>query len=215
MGSVNYKIVLVEDHGAISKALSRIINSLDRFSILYTCSNGLDILQHIQSQYLRPDIILMDVELPIQNGIETTKILTETYPNILVVAISMHKDEERIIEMLKAGARGYLPKDCTKEKLENSLSELIDLGFCHRCTLNFIFQNIDFSKYPTPKKLDFASENEVMIKSLCEPLKLSDVAQSMEKSIEEFQVDYDLLIEQLHVKNRIGVLLFAKSQNWI
>ncbi|MBG7610757.1 response regulator transcription factor, partial [Polaribacter sp. BAL334] len=99
---------------------------------LYTCKNGQELLEMIsESSENIPNVILMDVNMPIMNGIEATALITQKYPTVHVMALSVEDDDNTIIKMLKAGAIGYLLKDTEKSVLENALIEIVENGFYH------------------------------------------------------------------------------------
>ena len=126
-----YKVVIVEDHILLSQAIEGLVNNFVQFEVLYLCKNGKELLTRLKDPKNIPDIVLMDINMPIMNGIETTKILKEQYPKIRVLALSIEEDEETVLKMLRAGAKGYLLKDTEKSILENALVEVMETGFYH------------------------------------------------------------------------------------
>ena len=117
-------IVIVDDHTLLSQAISGLVNSFENFKVLYTCKNGQELLDNLKFENKRPDIVLMDVNMPIMDGIEATTNLKELYPDVLVLALSVEEDDHTILKMIRAGAKGYLLKDTEKKVLENALNEL-------------------------------------------------------------------------------------------
>ena len=108
---MKYSVVIVEDHILLSQALSGLVNGFAKFKILYICKNGKELLTRFKDPKNIPDIVLMDINMPIMNGIETTAALKEQYPQVKVLALSVEEDENTILKMLRAGAKGYLLKD--------------------------------------------------------------------------------------------------------
>ena len=82
-----------------------------------------------------PDVVLMDVNMPIMNGIETTQHLYEHFPQVHVLALSIEEDETTILKMLRAGAKGYLLKDVKKGELKQALTEVVQKGYYHTNTV--------------------------------------------------------------------------------
>ena len=128
------KIVIVDDHTLLSQAISGLVNSFNDFEVLYTCKNGQEFLEQVRFENNRPDIVLMDVNMPIMDGIETTAYLKENFPEILVLALSVEEEDHTIIKMIRAGAKGYLLKDTEKSVLENALKEISKNGYYHTNT---------------------------------------------------------------------------------
>ncbi len=107
----------------LSQAIEGMVNTFDKFKVLYTCKNGKEVADKFsESPKNIPDIVLVDVNMPIMNGIETTEWIVENHPHVHVMALSVEDADNTILKMLKAGAVGYLLKDTHKEVLERALS---------------------------------------------------------------------------------------------
>ena len=128
---MKYSVVIVEDHILLSQALAGLVADFDKFKTLYVCKNGKELLTRFKDPKNIPDIVLMDINMPIMNGIETTAIIREEYPQVNVLALSVEEDEKTILKMLRAGAKGYLLKDTEKSILEHALEEVIELSLIH------------------------------------------------------------------------------------
>ena len=121
-------IVIVDDHILIAKALKGIIANFNNFEVIYECENGADLMNRFKSNSKIPDIILLDISMPIMDGFETAKWLKENYPSIKVMALSMQDDDHSVIQMVKNGAKGYLLKNTHPTDLEKALNALISNG---------------------------------------------------------------------------------------
>ncbi len=202
------KIVIVEDHLLLSQAISSLVNSFNDFEVLYLCKNGKELTTKLKTPSNLPDVILMDVNMPIMNGIETTKYLKENYPNIKVIALSVEEDEDIIIKMLKAGAKGYLLKDVEKDILEIALNEVINNGYYHTKDVSKLLINTLNKDYKNAKiKL---KEREIeFIKHVCTELTYKEIAEKMFLSPKTIDGYRDALFCKLEVKNRIGLVIYA------
>src|SRR5436190_472403 len=100
---MNITLGIADDHQLFLKSLSLLINSLEDFTILAEAMNGKDLIEKIESKKLSPDIILLDVNMPVMDGRQTAEYLSEKFPAIKLVALSMKDDDATIISMLKAG----------------------------------------------------------------------------------------------------------------
>ncbi|HCR77847.1 MAG TPA: DNA-binding response regulator, partial [Chryseobacterium sp.] len=122
-------IVIVDDHVLIAKALEGIIDNFPEFEVIYVAENGKDLIQKFENNSKIPDIILLDISMPIMDGFETVLWLKENYPNIKVMALSMQGDDKSVIKMIRNGAKGYLLKNTHPKELENALTKLNSDGF--------------------------------------------------------------------------------------
>ena len=144
---MNYSVVVVDDHFLLSQAIGGLVQEFENFDVLYLCKNGQDLLDKFNDPINIPDLVLMDIKMPILNGIETTERLKIKYPNVKVLALSIEEDEYTILKMLRAGAKGYLMKD-TKDfdfignvEGRDLFNEKADVVVCEGFTGNVVLKN--------------------------------------------------------------------------
>ncbi len=202
-----HHVVIVEDYILLSQAISELVNSFENFEVAYICRNGKELITKIRSYPTLPDIVLMDVNMPIMNGIEATQYLTEHYPSINVIALSVVEDDQTIIKMLKAGAKGYLLKDVEKDTLEFALNEVIKNGYYHTKNVSNILIN---SLNKNDADAIELKEREIeFIKLVCTELTYKEIADKMFLSPKTIDGYRDTLFDKLQVKNRIGLVVYA------
>jgi RNA polymerase sigma factor (sigma-70 family) len=109
------RIVLADDHTILRKGLRLLLERERDFQIVGEASNGREALDAVEQT--RPELAIMDIGMPILNGIEATKRMCAAYPNTSIIILSVHADEAYILRALKAGARGYLLKDSAEADL--------------------------------------------------------------------------------------------------
>ncbi|EIJ37387.1 response regulator [Galbibacter orientalis] len=204
---ITHKVVIVEDYVLISQAMKELVNSFENFNVLYLCRNGKELVTKLKTPKNVPNIILMDVNMPIMDGIETTQYLKDNFPDIKVIALSVDENDETIIKMLKAGAKGYLLKDVEKQTLEYALEEVVKAGFYHTKSVTDILIS---SLNEENKKLPVLKEREIeFIKHVCTELTYKEIAEKMFLSPKTIDGYRDTLFEKLDVKNRIGLVVYA------
>ncbi|TXE15018.1 response regulator transcription factor [Seonamhaeicola algicola] len=202
-----YSVVIVEDHKLLSQAIAGLVNSFEEFKVSYLCYNGKELLTKFKIPENRPDIVLIDVNMPILNGIETTRIITQEYPDVRVIALSVVEDEATIINMLKVGAKGYLLKDIEKNILEIALKEVIKNGYYYTQDVSHILVNSLNGKDTSIIKL---KEREIeFIKYACSEMTYKEISEKMFLSPKTIDGYRDSLFQKLHLKNRIGLVLYA------
>lgn len=202
-----YSVVIVEDHVLLSQAIGGLVDSFDRFKVSYLCKNGKELITRLEENSNTPDIVLMDINMPLMNGIETTTWITEHFPNVDVLGLSIEEDERTIIQMLRAGAKGYLMKDVEKSVLEMALNEVVTNGFYHsKHVTNILIGSLN-GKGGTNAKL---KENEIaFMKLVCTEMTYKQIADQMCLSPKTIDGYRDALFEKLNVKNRIGLVIYA------
>jgi DNA-binding NarL/FixJ family response regulator len=111
------RLLLADDHGIIRDGIKLMLNKTPEFEIITEASNGQEVLDYLKKNPKSIDVVLMDINMPIMNGIEATQVITDKYRNINVLALTMHIEETYISNMLKAGALGYILKESNKTDL--------------------------------------------------------------------------------------------------
>ncbi len=203
-----HTVVVVEDHVLLLQAIASLVSFFENFEVLYLCKNGEELLKNLEKHPDKhPDVVLMDVNMPILNGFETTQILKEKHPKISVLALSVDEDEDTIIKMFKAGAKGYLRKDVEKDVLEIALKEVIKNGYYYTKDVSNILVNAlgDDGSSKTHLK---AREIE-FLKYACTELTYKEIAKKMFLSPKTIDGYRDSLFQKLFIKNRIGLVLYA------
>ena len=109
------RIILADDHAILRHGLSKLIQQEKDMEVIAEAGDGHEIIDLMREK--SPDIIIMDIGMPNLNGIDTTRQITSNYPKVKIIGLSMHSGKKFVAEMLKAGASGYLLKDCAFEEL--------------------------------------------------------------------------------------------------
>jgi DNA-binding NarL/FixJ family response regulator len=121
-------IACVDDHQLFIKAVSTALSPIDGIKILFTASNGRELLTFLEASVF-PDIILLDIQMPILDGFETLSIVNEKYPDIKVVMLTMHSDSSIIKKCKELGAAGFLTKNTTALGIISAMEDVMDGNF--------------------------------------------------------------------------------------
>lgn len=122
--SVNtIKILLADDHQLFREGLKRILNMEDDLEVIGECGDGIQVMEFCNETI--PEIVLMDINMPIENGVVTTERLKSMFPEVKVIILSIHDDESYVFETLRKGATGYLLKDMEAESLINAIRSVV------------------------------------------------------------------------------------------
>jgi DNA-binding NarL/FixJ family response regulator len=121
-------IGIADDHQLFLKSLALLINSFPGFEVTLEALNGERLLQELAVTPVLPDILLLDVNMPVMDGPQTTTKILAAYPGTRIAALSMKADDTTIIRMLKAGSCAYLLKDIHPDELERALTEIAAKG---------------------------------------------------------------------------------------
>jgi DNA-binding NarL/FixJ family response regulator len=118
------KVIIVDDHVIFRKGLYTILNEIDFVKVVGEASNGNELLELLKKQ--PADVILMDIKMPVMDGIETTKKVAAKYPEIKVIALTMFEEISYFNKMIEAGASGFLLKKTTSEELERAINLVLE-----------------------------------------------------------------------------------------
>lgn len=202
-------IVIVDDHLLIAKAIEGIISNFEDFEVIDVAENGKDMIDKFESDKKIPDIILLDISMPIMDGFETALWLKKNHPNIKVMALSMQGDDNSVIKMIKNGAKGYLLKNTHPKDLETALIKLsIDGFFYPDWASKVIFSNMADEKNNEKKKKISEREKEFLTYTVTE-LSYKEIAEKMCCSPRTVESYRDQLCEKFDLKTRVGLAVFA------
>lgn len=202
-------IVIVDDHLLIAKALEGIIDNFEDFEVIDVAENGKDMIDKFESGQKIPDIILLDISMPLMNGFETAAWLKENHPNIKVMALSMQGDDNSVIKMIRNGAKDYLLKNTHPKDLEIALTKLNSDGFFYPdWASKIIFSNMSDEKNNEKKKKISEREKEFLTYTVTE-LSYKEIAEKMCCSPRTVESYRDQLCEKFDLKTRVGLAVFA------
>lgn len=207
MSNSPINICIVDDHQLFLSSLKGLVSCFSNFNVLKGFSDGDEIVAYLEAKNPVPDIVLLDVKMKRMGGIETCGWLKANFPSIRVLALSMEEDEENVLGMLRAGAKGYLLKDIHPEVLENAINQVFKNGFYYtdEVTKTLLNSSLKSSKYGVTLK-----ERELnFLKLCCSERTYKEIASEMclsPKTIENYR---EALFQKLNVKSRIGLVLFA------
>jgi two-component system, NarL family, invasion response regulator UvrY len=209
---MNTKIALADDHVLLRKGLANLLKELG-YDVLFEADNGKDFLEKLKSSGT-PDIALMDINMPLMDGYDTTQWLKVNHPEVKVLALSMYDDENAIIRMLRCGAKGYILKDSDPAELRSALHALVVKGFYHSelvtGKLIHTINHLDEPGHASVKNIMGLNEREIdFLKLVCSEMTYKEIADQMFLSPRTIDGYRDNLFEKLQLKSRVGLALFA------
>jgi len=203
-------IIIAEDHPLFRDGLKTMLNLDNRFEIIAEAENGDNLLKLLE--FVKPDLILMDINMPILNGIDATSFIATHFNDIKVIALTMNDERSSIMEMMDAGANGYILKSADREEIIKAINTVMngDDYYCKRVESSII--NLIETKRSTNhyKKLISFNDKEIkIINFLCEELNSDEIAKEMylsKKTIDGIRIK---IKNELDVRNSIGIVKYA------
>jgi DNA-binding NarL/FixJ family response regulator len=211
---MKHKIVIIDDHILIAKALTGIIENFTDFEVLYECESGFALQEKYKVKKNIPDIVLLDVSMPIMDGFETAQWLTTNHPQVVIMALSMQDDEQSVIKMIKHGARGYLLKNVHPTELEKALTALVKNGtYYPDWATSKIIASLSKTENNKPSILLTEREKEFLQYSITE-MSYKEIAEKMFCSPRTVESYRDALFEKLDLKTRVGLAVYALKNGY-
>lgn len=209
----NTNVALVDDHVLLRNGLANLINSFGDYNVLFEADNGIDFIDKIGKNPI-PDIVMMDINMPGKDGYDSTLWLRKNHPDVKVLALSMYDNENAIIRMFRAGAKGYILKDCDPSELRKALLSLIDHGYYYSelvtgRLIHTINQSAPEDEIDVKNAFQLNRREIEFIKYACSELTYKEIADKMFLSARTIDGYREALFEKLHVKTRVGLAMYA------
>jgi DNA-binding NarL/FixJ family response regulator len=203
-------IIIVDDHILFSQALKGLVNKFEGYQVIAQLKNGLELIDYFVEKKESPAIILMDVNMPIINGIDATKWITEFHPKVKVLALTMTDEEPVIINMICAGARGFLLKDIHPNTLLEALNKVMNDGvyYTDRVTQALINST-------THKPIELKERERIFLKYACSDMSYQQIADKMCLSYKTIDGYRESIFDKFNVSSRIGMVLYALKEKMV
>lgn len=208
---MSLNIALVDDHVLVRNAIGDLLRKNGHL-IVCEADNGKILLDFLKKNQL-PDIILLDINMPVMNGYETMECIAERYKHHKVIALSMYDDEKSIIRMIKAGASGYLLKESKPAELLHAINTVHQEGFYHSTLVNsHVLKLINYDKKEKEEKkitIQFNSKELEMLQLLCTEMSYKEIGSKLGISARTVETYRDNICQKTEINNRIGLVLYA------
>ena len=211
------KVAIADDHKIFRKGVILSLRPFTNIKFVQEASNGEELLE--QLPVTEPDVVLMDLRMPLKDGIETTKVLSKQYPNIHVIVLSMYEDERFVYHMMENGAHGYLLKNAEPQEIRKAIMDVHEKGYY----LNNFVNRILLKRSHARQKAVPSIQNEItltekeknVLQFICMEFTAQEIAQKMEISPRTVEAIKDRLMERFGSKNTAGLVFFAVKNNLV
>jgi DNA-binding NarL/FixJ family response regulator len=204
-------LVIADDHEIFRDGFRAMAKKFPEVKLIGEAENGKELV-HL-AERLRPDVVLTDIKMPGMDGIEATRELLKLKPLIPVIALSMFDEDNLIIDMLEAGAKGYLLKNAHKDEIIEAI-KAVNQGKTYYCkhTSAKLLQMIaksEFNPYKKTPKPQFNEREIEVIRLICDQFSNKEIAEKLSLSIRTIEGYREKILEKMEVHNTAGIVVFA------
>ncbi len=200
-------IIIVDDHEFFRSGLKMVINRLKYARVIGEAANGKEFLNLLSEK--EPDIVLIDIQMPVMNGIEATRLAMEEFPDLKIVALTMFDDEEYVQSMIDAGARGFLLKNITREVLDQALQAIQSGNNYYSPELWGFFTRKVVSEPRNDEDVQLTRREKEILQLICDGLSNKEIADRLFISERTVIGHKSNLLSKTNTKSSVGLLSYA------
>jgi DNA-binding NarL/FixJ family response regulator len=207
----NIKIAIADDYKIYRDGLKVGLSADNKLEIIAEADNGEDLMKILETN--SPDVILMDLKMPIMDGMEATKLIRQKYPSIKVLVVTMYEDDKFIIHLMENGANGYLLKNTEPDEIIKSIYAVHENGYYFNDVVNkALLKKLILKNNLKPsfnQNIDLTEREQEVLKMICEEKTAAEIAKEIFLSPRSVEGIRQRLIEKIGVRNTAGLVMFA------
>jgi DNA-binding NarL/FixJ family response regulator len=203
------KVVLAEDVELFRDGFRLLLEKEEEIEVSGEAENGVALIQCVKE--LRPDVVITDIEMPVMNGIDATREIMKLFPSTGIIALTIFGEDHFIIDMLEAGARGYLLKTSEKIEVTEAIKHVYRGGF-HYCSATSTRLTKMLARSKVLKdmpRIEFSEKEIEIIRLICEQYATKEIASITKlthKTVEKYR---NQIMEKTNSKNVTGIVVYA------
>ena len=211
----NIKLALCDDHTLFRAGMTNILAQIHDFDLILEAANGQELIDRIPRK--TPDVVLLDLQMPVMDGMETADYLRDNYPLIKVIVLTMHDEDRMVLHLLEKGVSGYLLKDAEAGEVEKAVHKVMDEGIylnefvskaLHRKMTNKTKVNQPGTSFYNSKIILSPREKEVL-QLICEGLSTNEISEKIFISPRTVEGHRLRILEKTGTKNTAGMVAYA------
>lgn len=214
---MNIRIAIVDDNTFLIKAVEEKLSFFEDLEVRFTAMNGEDVLEQLEENH-NVDLILMDIEMPVKNGIEATYEVKQKYPHIKIIMLTVFDNDENIFNAIKAGADGYLLKEINAADLHSGIVETLNGGAAMNPSIALktlkLLRN-PFVEEEQKEDIKLTNREVDVLEQLSKGLSYNAVAENLILSTGTIRKHIEHIYRKLQVHNKLEAVQKAKRNNII
>jgi two-component system response regulator DegU len=212
------KILIVDDHQLIVNGLKAMLEPIDGLEIIGEANDGKEAI--LKATELNPDVIIMDISMPILSGIEASKLILQKRPEIKILALTQHEEGEYVLQMINAGAYGYLLKNSRKEEFIEAIYSIYrgEKYFSKKISnilLNNLLQSKKINIEENKTEVSLTKREKEIIQKIAEEMSNQQIADELNISLRTVETHRRNVMQKLNVKNAVSLVKYAVQNHLI
>jgi DNA-binding NarL/FixJ family response regulator len=211
------KIALAEDEVLFREAISFLLKSNKNFKIVFEASNGHELITFLESSATLPDIVILDIKMPLLNGIEAAKIIRNEFPDIKIIALSSYHSQTFISHMISTGASSFLIKNTTPEILSKTIYEVYQKGYYYTDEVLEVIRQVTLSNKTAKTKLilELTKRELEILKLICQQNTTAEIADKLFLSVRTVEGHKNNLLQKTECKNVVSLVIYAIQNEFV
>lgn len=204
------KIAVADDHQLIRQGIISLIHEFEGLEVIYEAENGEVLCNLVKKK--EPDVILLDIAMPVMDGIKATEYLHQNHPKVKILILTNHNDEQMIIHLIQSGAHGFLLKDTGIETIVDSIHSVMKSGYYFNDHVpKEMLKSLMNSEKITPHfKKVVLSEREIgIIKLICKEKTNREIADTLCIAVRTVDWHRENILKKIDAKNTAGIVMYA------
>lgn len=211
------RIAIADDYKIFREGLKVGLSSDENLEVIIEADNGEDLLTALETT--SPDVIIMDLKMPIMDGMEATKAVRKKYPSIKVLVVTMYDDDKFIIHLMENGANGYLLKNTEPDEIRKSIYAVHENGYYFNDVVNkALLKKLVLKNNLKPsfnQNVELTERELEVLKLICEEKTAAEIAKEIFLSPRSVEGIRQRLIEKIGVRNTAGLVMFAVKNSMV
>jgi len=216
---MNYdiRLVVADDHEIFLDGLALMLSRQENIILVGQAGDGRELLEVVARE--KPDVVMTDIKMPRMDGITATREMIRLQPDARIIALSMFDEENQIVEMLEAGAKGYLLKNADKQEILDAIANVYEdrVYYCKSTSAKLagMIAKSKFNPYKHKEQISFTEREQEIIQLICLQFTAQQIGDKIFLSKRTVEGYRTRILEKMNVRNTAGVVMYALKNNLI
>ncbi|MGN6510552.1 MAG: response regulator transcription factor [Chitinophaga sp.] len=211
------RLAVADDHEIFLDGLALMLSRQEHITLVGQAADGRELVELVNAE--NPDVVMTDIKMPRMDGITATRMLAQQNPGVRVIALSMFDEEDLIVEMLEAGAKGYLLKNADKQEILDAITSVYEdrVYYCKSTSAKLagMIAKSKFNPYRQKETITFTDREQEIIRLICQQFTAQQIGERIFLSKRTVEGYRTRILEKMNVRNTAGVVMYALKNNLV